>query len=82
MLPYLPKSNFLRDMIFAIGGSAVGLILSIVAFFALGQFGEYIGVAVLVLFITIFQGDVRARYYTAGIKYRQEKKKRETAFSP
>jgi hypothetical protein len=77
MSAYLPKNWFLVDLIFALGGTAAGLMLGIVSHLVFGQFGEYIGVAVFVLFITFFQGDFRARYYTAGIKYRREKKKRE-----
>lgn len=73
VLPYLPSNVYMRDGIIGLAGLALGGLLAVGLMLLPGDFGVIPGLAIFVVTLWIFPGEVQGRYLGASVKYWQER---------
>ena len=81
MLPYLPSNVYVRDGIIGSVGLALGGSLGVGLMLLFGDLGVVAGLAVGVIALWLFPGEVRGRYLSASVKFWQQKKNGRTSES-
>ena len=74
MLSYLPNNVYVRDIIVMFFGSVLGASSSVGLMLMLGDYGVVPGLVIVAATLWLFPGELQARYFSATLKFRREKK--------